>query len=287
MGQVTRDPVSRWVRADGVVSHYLDAGEGPPVLLLHGGEFGAGAEVTWDRCIPELARDRRVIALDLLGFGRTDKVRDLVDQRGRMVRQVAAVLDVLCLDQVDVVGTSLSGRLLLDVVASDRPAWPVRSAGVVGLGLHPPSLEVRTALGSFDGTPASMAPTLQLLFADPEVATDPEVLARRMALAHLPGAWQSGRASTLGRPAGTPRRPRPTPTDLSRITVPTLLIRGGADAIVPREDFDALVAALPAARACEVGGAGHYPQVERPGEVTALLRGFLAEVDSTQEASHG
>ena len=63
-------------------THYLEAGEGPHLVLLHGGEYGASAETTWKFNIAPLAKTFHVIAPDMLGFGLTDKIYDFSDPSG-------------------------------------------------------------------------------------------------------------------------------------------------------------------------------------------------------------
>jgi pimeloyl-ACP methyl ester carboxylesterase len=65
----------RFIEVDGIRTHYLEAGEGRPVVLLHSGEFGGCAELRWEFTLPKLAELYRVIAPDWLGFGETDKLR--------------------------------------------------------------------------------------------------------------------------------------------------------------------------------------------------------------------
>src|SRR5438105_1992859 len=80
---------------DGLVTAYLEAGVGDPVVLLHGGEFGASAELGWERTIGTLAGRYRVLAPDMLGYGNSAKVIDFVDGRGLRVRHVARFCEVL------------------------------------------------------------------------------------------------------------------------------------------------------------------------------------------------
>ncbi len=72
---------SRATVIDGLATHYLEAGHGDPVILLHGGEFGVSAEIGWEATIPALAERYRVLAPDMLGFGRSAKVIDFNDGR--------------------------------------------------------------------------------------------------------------------------------------------------------------------------------------------------------------
>ena len=73
-----RDDTSLFVRnailVEGLDTSYLEAGSGPSVVLLHAGEFGGEAETCWEATIPALAQHYRVLAPELLGFGRTAKV---------------------------------------------------------------------------------------------------------------------------------------------------------------------------------------------------------------------
>ncbi len=80
---------------DGLTTSYLEAGEGDPVVLLHGGEFGASAELGWERNIAALAARYRVLAPDMLGFGQSAKVIDFVDGRGMRIRHVARFCETL------------------------------------------------------------------------------------------------------------------------------------------------------------------------------------------------
>src|SRR5690606_30152672 len=79
---------SRYIVVDDIRTHYLEAGEGPPVVLLHSGEFGGAAELSWEFTIPALAAHYRVIAPDWLGFGRTDKVHDFTQGQARRLRHM-------------------------------------------------------------------------------------------------------------------------------------------------------------------------------------------------------
>src|ERR1700730_15682252 len=76
------------VVVDGLLMSYLEAGTGDQVILLHGGEFGASAEIGWEHTIPALAARYRVLAPDMLGFGQSAKVIDFNDGGGIAVRSI-------------------------------------------------------------------------------------------------------------------------------------------------------------------------------------------------------
>ncbi|MDZ4234133.1 MAG: alpha/beta hydrolase, partial [Dietzia sp.] len=83
------------VLVDGLITSYLEAGQGDPVVLLHGGEFGANAAIGWENTIEALATRYHVFAPDMLGFGGSAKVVDFTDGRGMRIRHIARFCEVL------------------------------------------------------------------------------------------------------------------------------------------------------------------------------------------------
>lgn len=270
----------RYAKVGGLTTHYLEAGDGPPLVLLHGGEFGAAAEVTWEHVIPALATRYRVIAPDFYGYGHSDKVRDFTGQRRRYFEQISGLLDTLRIPAAAFVGTSLSGRLVLDAARRRPPTWPVRAIVAVGVGLTPPEGPENQALAGYDGTLDGLRPLMPLLFADPAFADDEAYLRRRYEFCAIPGAWEFGAASRLRRPETTPAAPRREPPSYASVAVPTCLVRGAEDRLVPRAAWQDLAAQIPGAAAHLVDGAGHYPQIERPDTFTKIVSDFLAGLDT-------
>ncbi len=271
--------VSRHVVADGIRTHYLDAGDGPVLVLLHGGEYGAAAELTWESCVPLWSARFRVLALDLVGFGRSSKIRDFAGgQRGLMIGQVAAVLRTLDITKAYFVGTSLSARMLLDMVNRDDPPWPVEAVVAAGIGLAPPAAEGRKVLEDFDGTLDGLRPSMEVLFHDPAWRNSEEFLHRRYEFATMPGAWETGAAAALRAPVRKARGGPPPERDYGSITVPVQLIRGEHDALVPADTWEALAGQIPGARTVTVAGSGHYPQIEQPAAFGAAVLDFLEEL---------
>ena len=90
-------------------------------MLLHSGEFGASAELTWERNLGALAEHFRVVAPDWLGFGETDKLYDFVSRSDRMVRHLSAFLQVLAIDEAHFAGASMGGTRLIREAARATP----------------------------------------------------------------------------------------------------------------------------------------------------------------------
>jgi pimeloyl-ACP methyl ester carboxylesterase len=118
--------------SNGVRIHYLDEGEGEPVLLIHG--YTATATLNWGipGILKNLAVDHRVIALDNRGHGRSDKPEDMEDYGAQMVEDAVRLLDHLGIESAHVVGYSMGGMITLkmSVTHPDR----MRSAVIGGMG---------------------------------------------------------------------------------------------------------------------------------------------------------
>ncbi len=95
------------ILVDGLTTGYLEAGQGDPVILLHGGEFGISADLGWERNIAALAEHYRVLALDMLGFGQSAKVIDFNDGRGMRIRHIAGFCDAVGVGAAHFIGNSM------------------------------------------------------------------------------------------------------------------------------------------------------------------------------------
>jgi len=266
---------SRSVVVDGLSTGYLEAGGGEPVILLHGGEFGASAELGWERTIDALAGRYRVLAPDMLGYGRSAKVIDFVDGRGLRIRHVARFCEVMGIASAHFVGNSMGAINLLTDATSENPVLPVRSMTLICGGGEIQRNEHTDALYEYDGGIEAMRRVVTALFFDPAYASDEEYVRRRHESSIAPGAWEAIAAARFRRP-GLTTPPTPSTTRAyERITVPTLVIEGAGDKLLPPGWAADIAGRISQGRSAVVDGAGHCPQIERPDVVNELLLGFL------------
>jgi 2-hydroxymuconate-semialdehyde hydrolase len=267
----------RTIMVDGLVTSYLEAGEGDPIVLLHGGEFGASAEIGWEKTIPALAGRYRVLAPDMLGYGGSAKVLDFVDGRGMRIRHIARFCALLGIDAAFFVGNSMGAINLLVDATSTEPVLPAVALVTICGGGEIQSNRHMTALYDYDATLPAMRLIVGALFDDPAYPADDEYVGRRHDSATLPGAWEAIAAARFRRPGAAPVAAAPSKRAYGRIGVPALVIEGGSDKLLPAGWAAGIAAQIPGARSAVIDEAGHCPQIEQAEAVNELLLSFFAE----------
>jgi len=266
------------VVVDGLVTGYLEAGSGDPresVVLLHGGEFGASADLGWEKTIGALAAHYRVLAPDMLGYGHSAKVIDFVDGRGQRIRHVARFCEVMGVKSAHFVGNSMGAINLLTDMTSDAPVLSVRTVALICGGGTINRNEHADALYEYDASLEGMRRIVTALFFDPSYPEDEDYVQRRHASSTAPGAWEAIAAARFRRPgAAAPATPS-AERAYDRIAVPTLILEGAGDKLLPPGWAADIAGRIAGARSAVVDGAGHCPQIERPEAVNELLLEFL------------
>jgi 2-hydroxymuconate-semialdehyde hydrolase len=268
---------------DGLVTSYLEAGEGDPVVLLHGGEFGASAELGWERNIAALAAQYRVLAPDMLGFGRSAKVIDFVDGRGMRIRHVARFCEVLGVDSAHFVGNSMGAINLLTDATSGAPLLPVRTMVIICGGGEIQQNRHFEALQQYDATLPAMRRIVEALFYDAGYPADDDYVRRRYESSIAPGAWEAVAAARFRRPGAPPPSTPSSARPYERIDVPTLMVEGAGDKLLPSGWAAEIAKQIEGGRWAVVDAAGHCPQIEQSSAVNELLLDFFRTVSGGQK----
>lgn len=267
-------------------AHVLEAGQGEPVVILHGGD---GQGVDWAPLMAELQSDFRLFALDRPGYGLSDPFDyRTVDLRRHAADFVTSALDALGVERATILGGSMGGFFAL-ATAFAHPER-VRALALVGMPLglsRRLALPMRILCGipglatlfvTKIGQPTADARKKQyrtMFHIDP--ATVPEVyFDMQVAGMRIPGALPTW-AVLLRRVAGL-RRMRPEVTfedELPRLEIPTLVIWGEHD-MAPVEAGRSATARIPNGRFEWLPGVGHFPFLEVPGETGRLVRELVA-----------
>jgi 2-hydroxymuconate-semialdehyde hydrolase len=271
----------RFISVDGINTHYFEAGErgrGPSVLLLHSAEFGGAAELSWEFNLDAIAEHFHVVAPDHLGFGRTDKVFDFCGQFDKRIWHIRRFLEVMKIDEVYVIGSSMSGGLSLTVAAREKPDWPIRKVVTCSGGGFAPANEARNVLNSYDGTADHMRRIVEVMFIDQKWAKDAGYIARRQELATLPGAWEATAAARFKAPFRSKSGPSEREAlDYARITMPCLVMAGAKDPLRLPGYAPELAAQIPGAKLHVFQNAAHMPNIECADEFNREIIKFLKE----------
>ncbi|MFN3258689.1 MAG: alpha/beta fold hydrolase [Ilumatobacter sp.] len=277
--QTTPPAASRYVMVDAIRTHYWEAGhgDGPPIVLLHAGGYGENAWNSWSRNFAALGANRRVIAPDWLGFGKTDKLRDFGKGNARMMEHMVRFFEVMAIDEADVIGLSMGGTFLVKAMASDAPSpFPVRKMVLVSGGGFSPMNEARQILQEYDGSFEQMRRQLQQVINAP-LWEDDEFVRPYHEASLEPGQWEFVSAPRLRAPFAPERGDfgNVDDTPYEKITVPTLLTAGAQDQLREPGYAEAIGQRLPDGEAVVFDPCGHCPNVERADEWNELVVEFL------------
>lgn len=264
---------------DGLRTSYLTVGQGPTLLLLHSGEYGASSELSWEYNLDTLGERFTVVAPDWLGFGDSAKVFDFEAGTGRLVSHLQAFCHQLGIANVPIIATSLGATLALADASAENPQLPAAAIVAICGGGDIASNEDVDALFAYDGSLTAMKRLVQALFADDRWADDAAYVARRHAQSVRPGAWECVAAPRFHSPDfdRQPRDPRTKPR-YELISKPTLLIAGELDKIKPASWAFDLSRRIPGSEALVVPNSGHFPHIERPDFVHSAIFNFLSRV---------
>ncbi|MEX2194926.1 MAG: alpha/beta hydrolase [Thermoleophilaceae bacterium] len=273
-------PIDRTIEAGGIGTHYLEAGSGRPVVLLHSGEFGGSARLSWELVIRGFAVHYRVLAPDWLGYGETEKLYDFSRRGARRIDHIGDFLAALGIEEAAFVGNSMGGSILARVAASNSPVWPISAIVLISGGGFVPDNPERQTLLDYDCTVDGMRRMLEVLFRDPRWAADEEYVRRRYESSIVPGAWECAAAARLRSPFLGPQREfgQPDTTEYELISVPTLLVAGANDVLRLPGYADELQARIRGSRLHTYEDCGHMPNIEQAPRLETDVLDFLLEV---------
>jgi pimeloyl-ACP methyl ester carboxylesterase len=274
------------VRVAGTRTHIVEMGQGDPVILLHG--YGDSL-ATWRYVAPALAERHRVIAADLPGFGRSQPSmhRPLLDWYAHWTEELIA--KVAPRGRATLVGNSLGGAIALDTALRT----PLRVSKLVLID----------CAGLSDGVPlwwrlvTAQLPLIPPIAGPAASALPPALLTRVVAqvystlvfhrvaevdadcirdfAAHYATPADVARLFDLGHTIVRELSSGRLMRDAAGLRVPTLLVWGKHDRLIPVSHGVALQRQLPATQLYLIDDCGHCPQLERPGELSAAVERFL------------
>lgn len=281
-------PTDQFVHVGSAKTRYWQAGTtGSAVLLLHG--IGCSV-IEWQRNIDVLAQRHRVYALDLLGYGLSDKPEDETYSLRRLAQFVLDFMQGQGIGAAHLVGNSLGGRLALECAAI-APAQVLSMLLVdpAGIARRETLFEFRLAtlpvLGELFTWPNPLGTKMlwQKAFADPAPFVTPELVATKVALARQPGAQKAFLKTLRGFLDFRGFRPELVAqlhAALPGIQAPTLVLWGRDDRFVPCSHAEVLRQKLPQVDVQIWDRCGHAPQVEHAARFNDTALGFWQGIDA-------
>ena len=265
--------------------HYIAAGDrdAPTLLLLHGGIIDA-AHVTWGAVIEPLARDYRVITLDLLGYGRSAKP-DVTYALSTHVDIVESFAETVGLDSPAIAGISMGGGVALGL-ALQSPGLVDRLVSIdsYGLGrelangrltyvLAQTQVQNRVAVALMRRSRGFTKVSLGNIVHDTDTLSPDAVDA----------VWEETKRPGVGKAFRRFRAAEVTSdgyrTDfsgrLSELAVPTLLLHGAHDEVFPHRWSERAAARIPDSEFRLLENCAHWAPRERPDTVVDLISGFV------------
>ena len=279
LGRAGLEYWGEYLEVDGRRIHYLDYGDGPTVLLLHGG--GAGSAI-WFRQIEVLAKTHRVIVPDHPVFGLSSQEPFESPLNDSLVRYLTGFMDVLGLGRVDVVALSMGAQatLALALANSDRfnRMVVIDSAGlgkdiawIFRLGTVP--LIRRLVLRPNRWGQDNYFKAVEVVNTDFEDAGAYKQYAYDVTLA---SGHASGMASSLSVITGlSGQKSIFTDEELASINNPMLVIWGAQDGLFPIEHGHRLARLAPNAVMHVIENSAHVPLLDNPDQVNDLICGFM------------
>lgn len=273
-------PPSQFVPLQGMQVHLRD--EGPrtdpqPIVLLHG---TSASLHTWNGWADALKGQRRVIRMDLPGFGLTGPMPDGDYRLTRYVNFVIALLDQLGVQQAVLAGNSFGGNLAWKV-AVDHPQRVSKLVLVdaAGYPFDPASMPIGFKIAQIPALRPMMEHTLprsmieasvRNVYGDPSKVT-PELVDRYQEL-----TLRAGNRGALV------ERFRQSPSgefteQIKQVRQPTLILWGGQDRLIPPDNALHFQRDIAGSRLVMFDALGHVPHEEDPAQTVAAVKAFLAE----------
>lgn len=275
----------RWAKApsvfldvQGMQVHLRDEGprdDATPIVLLHG---TSASLHTWEGWVTSLKGQRRVISMDLPGFGLTGPMVDGDYRMERYVQFLTTLLDTLGVQQVVLAGNSFGGRLAWEMAAAhperirqlilvDAAGYPTPSVSVP-IGFRIAQVPVLNALMEVTLPRNMVESSVRNVYGHPEKVT-PELVDRYYDLTLRAG----NRAALVER-----FRQAPSGEGAARIRslkVPTLILWGGRDRLIPPENGEHFQRDIAGSRLVVFPELGHVPHEEDAASTVAVARQFL------------
>ncbi len=270
----TNPEIANSVIAAGLQTNYHDVGQGETVLLIHGSGPGVSAWANWRLTIPELAKQFRVIAPDMAGFGFSERPDNYIYNMDNWVKQAVGLLDALNIDKVSIVGNSFGGALTLALAIRH----PERVNKLVLMGSVGVPFKITDGLDKawgYEPSLENMKALLDIFAYSRELVTD-ELAQLRYNASIRPG-FQESFSSMFPAPRQQWVDAMTSKTeDIKALAHQTLIIHGRDDKVIPLQNAYDLLQLIERSELHVFSQCGHWTQIEHAARFNQLVANFLS-----------
>jgi 2-hydroxy-6-oxo-6-(2'-aminophenyl)hexa-2,4-dienoate hydrolase len=264
---------NKFIHVDGVSTHYYEAGSGDPLILIHGGGAGADAWGNWRGSIADFASNFHVFAIDMIGFGFTDKPSPdnyQYSQNGR-VEHVSALIKALGLSNVNLIGNSMGGITSMGV-AIEHPELINKIVLMGSAGIKAPLSEELMSIMNYDYTPAGMEKIVRGL-TNPNFDVNEEIVNYRHQL-----STQDDTRAAYDAVMGWIKDQHGLYYEedyIAKVSQPTLVVNGKLDKVVQLDCAYKLLELIENSTGYILPDCGHWAMIEHPEKFAQVAISFL------------
>ena len=266
---------SIFTTVNGVETHYHHEGQGEPILFIHGSGPGVSAWANWRLVFPILSPKFELFAPDLVGFGSTKAPEDCAFGVDTWVNHLLQFIDQVIGKPVYLVGNSLGGALALHI-AHRRPEMVKKMVLMGTVGIRFPISEGLDKVWGYEPSIENMKELLGIFSYDQSAVNDD------LAELRYKASIQPGVQEAFSKMFPAPRQRHVDALALSEqqiagIEVPTLLVHGREDRVIPYKETSAKIfELLPNAELHVFSKCGHWTQIEKTKPFTQLVANFFS-----------
>jgi len=255
-----------FIDVDGNKIRFLETGHSKNTLVLvHG--LGASAE-RWNKVIPFFAKDYHLIVPDLIGFGLSDK--PLVDYTTDFFSEfLNKFLESNGIENPYIIGSSLGGQVTAEYASKYTNLSKLTLVSPSGvMKQSTPALDAYIMAALYPNEPN--AKNAFEMMEGSGIEADPEIVESFIERMKMPNAKMAFMSTILGL-----KNAEIITTKLQTINVPTLIIWGSDDPVIPLKHADGFVSSIKDCRFYRMDGCGHTPYVQSPKEFSEIVLDFL------------
>ncbi|WP_180994197.1 alpha/beta fold hydrolase [Bacillus sp. Marseille-P3661] len=247
--------------------------------MLHGAEYGGNSLNCWEYNIDALSKHFHVFAVDMVGFGETEKLFSFDDVASLRINHIKNFMDTLCIPEAHFIGNSFGGGLILKIASDENPAWNIKKIISISGG-GPNNKDTFHLLNNYDCSKQYMKRIHEVLFFNEQWKTD-EYVEKRYQSSIKPGAWEALSVARFRSPiapknAGFVLKDYP-PYENIKNTV--LVCCGDKDDLKLPDYKDRLAEMIPNCQVKVFENCKHNAQIEYADEFNRLAIEFLLDED--------